>query len=283
MSHTDISTFYDSIYTHSIVWALHGKDNTKKLKFNIKTKQKLNKLGDEIDTIFQSMSYGETHGIPQGNIISDFIAEILLGYLDVCVFYSLRKKHLDYKILREAAAKMGVPSLEENACTAITNLVSIKRPEKSIDIGCGIGVSSYAILKGFPATNLTAIDSNLERGLFFQNHFKDYKNVEYYQMRGEQYLKTCDKTFDFAFIDSVKREYFNIWQLLRPKLNKNACVVFDDILIYGFVMAEEAETPYKYQTNRKEVQNFISHIFSDTSLNAQIIPVNGGLLIISLK
>ena len=24
----------------------------------------------------------------------------------------------DYKILREAAAKMGVPSLEENACTA---------------------------------------------------------------------------------------------------------------------------------------------------------------------
>ena len=173
----------------------------------------------------------------------------------------------DYKILREAAAKMGVPSLEENACTALTNLVSIKRPEKSIDIGCGIGVSSYAILKGFPETNLTALDGNLERGLFFQNHFKNYKNVEYYQMRGEQYLKTCDNTFDFAFIDSVKREYFNIWQLLRPKLNKNACVVFD----------------YKYQTNRKEVQNFISHIFSDTSLNAQIIPVNGGLLIISLK
>lgn len=189
----------------------------------------------------------------------------------------------DYKALRQAAHNMGVPSLEENACTALTSIVSIKCPKKSIDIGCGIGVSSYAILKGFPATNLTAIDSNLERGLFFQNHFKDYKNVEYYQMRGEQYLKTCDKTFDFAFIDSVKREYFSIWQLLRPKLNKNACVVFDDILIYGFVMAEEAETPYKYQTNRKEVQNFINHIFSDTSLNAQIIPVSGGLLVISLK
>ena len=100
VAHTDISTFYDSIYTHSIVWALHGKKDTKKLKFNIKSKQKLNKLGDEIDTIFQSMSYGETHGIPQGNIISDLIAEILLGYLDVCIFYSLRKKHIDYKILR---------------------------------------------------------------------------------------------------------------------------------------------------------------------------------------
>lgn len=53
----------------------------------------------------------------------------------------------DYEVLRQAATKMGVPSLEENACCAVTNIVSIKQPIKSIDIGCGIGVSSMAILK----------------------------------------------------------------------------------------------------------------------------------------
>ena len=73
----------------------------------------------------------------------------------------------DYEILRQAAERMGVPSLEENACTAVTNIVSIKQPAKSIDIGCGIGVSSLAVLKGYPNTNLTAVDGNLERGLFF--------------------------------------------------------------------------------------------------------------------
>ncbi len=77
----------------------------------------------------------------------------------------------DYEILRQAAKRMGVPSLEENACQAVTNIVSIKQPVKSIDIGCGIGVSSMAVLKGFPETHLTAVDSNLERGLFFQNYF----------------------------------------------------------------------------------------------------------------
>lgn len=189
----------------------------------------------------------------------------------------------DYKTLREAAERLGVPSLEENACYSITNLVSIKQPKTSIDIGCGIGVSSYSILKGYPKTNLIAVDSNLERGLFFQNYFKDYKNINHYQIRGEQYLKTCEETFDFAFIDSVKREYTNIWQLLRPKLNKNACVVFDDILIYGYVMCQESETPQKYQSNRREVLNFINEIFSDNSLNSQLIPVSGGLLVISLK
>lgn len=189
----------------------------------------------------------------------------------------------DYETLRQAAERMGVPSLEENACTAVTNIVSIKQPAKSIDIGCGIGVSSMAVLKGFPNTQLTAVDGNLERGLFFQNYFKDYKNVSYYQMRGEQFLKTTDEKYDFAFIDTVKREYAGIWQLLKLRLNKNACVIFDDILIYGYVMCEEAETPYKYQSNRREVLNFIHEIFEDDTLNAQIIPVNGGLLSISLK
>ena len=189
----------------------------------------------------------------------------------------------DYETLRQAAERMGVPSLEENACTAVTNIVSIKQPAKSIDIGCGIGVSSMAVLKGFPNTQLTAVDGNLERGLFFQNYFKDYKNVSYYQMRGEQFLKTTDEKYDFAFIDTVKREYAGICQLLKLRLNRNACFVFDDILIYGYVMCEEAETPYKYQSNRREVLNFIHEIFEDDTLNAQIIPVNGGLLSISLK
>ena len=61
-------------------------------------------------------------------------------------------KKSGYEELRQAAYNMGVPSLEENACAAVTNIVSIKQPKKSIDIGCGIGVSSMAVLKGFPET-----------------------------------------------------------------------------------------------------------------------------------
>ncbi len=201
----------------------------------------------------------------------------------ICEDFIIKTGRKDgFTALREASVRMGVPSLEESACFALTNIVSIKQPAKSIDIGCGIGVSSYSILKGCSSTHLTALDGNLERGLFFQNYFKEYKNVEYYQIRGEQYLKTCNRKFDFAFVDSVKREYTNIWQLLRPKLNEKACVVFDDILIYGYVLYEESETPYKYQSNRREVINFIHEIFEDETLNAQLIPVGGGLLVISL-
>ena len=72
---TDIVNCYSEIYTHSIVWALH----TKKVA---KEKRKDNKLlGNNIDKHLQAMSNGQTNGIPQGSVLMDFIAKILLKQL----------------------------------------------------------------------------------------------------------------------------------------------------------------------------------------------------------
>ena len=46
------------------------------------------------------MNYGETVGIPQGNVISDFISELILAYLDSLLFRRLEELNLEYKILR---------------------------------------------------------------------------------------------------------------------------------------------------------------------------------------
>lgn len=73
---TDITDCYGSIYTHSIPWAIHTKEESKR-------KQKYTDLfGNKIDHHIQAMSYGQTNGIPQGSILMDFIAEIVLGYAD---------------------------------------------------------------------------------------------------------------------------------------------------------------------------------------------------------
>lgn len=92
---TDITDCYGSIYTHSIAWALHGKDSAKSNK-NDKTL-----IGNLIDTHIQDMCHGQTNSIPQGSVLMDFIAEMVLGYTDS----ELTKKIVantitDYHILR---------------------------------------------------------------------------------------------------------------------------------------------------------------------------------------
>lgn len=92
---TDITNCYSSIYTHTIAWALMGKNLAKKKK------GKNGLLGNIIDTYMQGMQYGQTNGIPQGSVLFDFIAEIVLGYADSQVSETLARKGItDYKILR---------------------------------------------------------------------------------------------------------------------------------------------------------------------------------------
>lgn len=92
---TDISNCYSSIYTHSIAWALH----TKKVAKANKTNRSL--LGNIIDKSIQSMQYGQTNGIPEGSVLMDFIAEMVLGYADELLTEKLKEEKIkDYHILR---------------------------------------------------------------------------------------------------------------------------------------------------------------------------------------
>ena len=91
--HTDVVDCYGSLYTHSISWAIHG------LKESKENKGKDSLLGKKIDTHIQAGRYGQTNGISQGSVLMDFIAEIVLGWVDEQINLALGKP-TDFRILR---------------------------------------------------------------------------------------------------------------------------------------------------------------------------------------
>ncbi len=96
MAKTDISNCYSSVYTHSISWALYTKEEAKKKKN--RNDKKL--LGNIIDELLRKMNYNQTNGIPQGSVLTDFIAEIILGYADELLSEKLSNFDIDYQIIR---------------------------------------------------------------------------------------------------------------------------------------------------------------------------------------
>lgn len=91
---TDITDCYSSIYTHSVAWALHDREIVKNTeRFN------MNLIGNIIDKHLRQMSYGQTNGIPQGSVLMDFIAEIVLGYADKLLAAKIENIE-EYKIIR---------------------------------------------------------------------------------------------------------------------------------------------------------------------------------------
>lgn len=89
--HTDVTDCYGSLYTHSIAWALHGLEAAKNGNGNL--------FGDKIDRYIRAGRYGQTNGISQGSVLMDFIAELVLGYVDELISSALKKTD-EYCILR---------------------------------------------------------------------------------------------------------------------------------------------------------------------------------------
>ena len=98
----DISKCFDSIYTHSIAWALLGKQAAKEGLANNALK---NTFADRFDKLMQNINYGETNGIIIGPELSRIFAEIILQAADKKIELVLGTNHglknkVDFEMLR---------------------------------------------------------------------------------------------------------------------------------------------------------------------------------------
>ena len=84
---SDIADCYSSFYTHSIAWAIETKEKAKK-------KRDESLLGNKVDKSISNMQNAQTNGIPQGSVLMDFIAELILGYIDKLLFEKINSDRL---------------------------------------------------------------------------------------------------------------------------------------------------------------------------------------------
>jgi hypothetical protein len=96
----DITRCFESIYTHSLVWAVYTKDFAKQNMSATKTS-----FAGKFDKCIQSTNYDETNGILIGPEFSRVFAEIILQRIDRNIEDALFKKHalrnkVDYEIMR---------------------------------------------------------------------------------------------------------------------------------------------------------------------------------------
>lgn len=99
MMKMDIASCFYHIYTHTIAWAIKGKEQAKNLVGN-------STFEKEFDSLMQHTNYNETNGIVVGPEISRIFAEIILQRIDINVLNRLKltpynlKLGKDYEVRR---------------------------------------------------------------------------------------------------------------------------------------------------------------------------------------
>tara|TARA_A100001391_G_scaffold125418_1_gene85589 strand:+ start:1659 stop:3650 length:1992 start_codon:yes stop_codon:yes gene_type:complete len=93
----DIGKCFDSIYTHSVSWALKDIELSKEFTNH-------HTFGDEFDKLMQKSNYMETNGICIGSETSRIFSEIILSRIDYSIESELKsigiRNKLDYDIVR---------------------------------------------------------------------------------------------------------------------------------------------------------------------------------------
>lgn len=100
----DVTKCFDSIYTHTLPWALFNKSI---VKTNIPSS--LDTFGGEFDRLMQDLNGNETNGIIIGPEFSRIFAELILQQIDINIYERLKTKDsngknlihkVDYEIFR---------------------------------------------------------------------------------------------------------------------------------------------------------------------------------------
>lgn len=98
----DVSKCFDSVYTHSIAWAIYGKEFVKE---NLGRDRIDSTFPGKFDKLMQCLNYNETNGIIIGPELSRIFAEIILQRIDRNIQSELDNLHClnhraDYEIFR---------------------------------------------------------------------------------------------------------------------------------------------------------------------------------------
>lgn len=116
---TDISSFFPTIYTHAIPWALHGKATAKR------NKQKTPRyFGNILDSKCMGVQDWQTIGIPIGPDTSHIIAEVIATAIDVQLKESLSKWPAGFRYVDDYYLFFDSRDEAELALTELTKAIS---------------------------------------------------------------------------------------------------------------------------------------------------------------
>ena len=76
---TDMANCYDSLAFYLLPWALYGNGVAH-------PEAEQNIVGYQMFEFLQDMTFGQSCGIPQGSVLMDFLAEIILGFIDQILY-----------------------------------------------------------------------------------------------------------------------------------------------------------------------------------------------------
>ena len=193
----------------------------------------------------------------------------------------LVKLNIDERIAarRADALARGIPVADDETLNFLLLMLRASMPNRILEIGTAVGLSSVAMLLELPNAKLTTIELEEERYLEAKQNFADFQvtdRVTAHLGDAGEILAMMSGEFDFVFLDGPKAQYEKYLFDLKRLMKKGAILFADDVLLYGWVSGEEP-TPQKRHSIVDKIRSYLEVVTKDEELITSVLNVGDGV------
>jgi len=136
--------------------------------------------------------------------------------------------------LKNYGLKNEIPNISQANAFFLRDLIQISGAKNMLEIGTANGYSSihFALELAKNGGHLTTIEFSEKSFTDAQNNFQKagVENITSLLGNALDIVPTLQETFDFVFIDGMKRRSLDFLQLAREKTHEKSIIVIDDVI-----------------------------------------------------
>jgi predicted O-methyltransferase YrrM len=180
--------------------------------------------------------------------------------------------------LFKKAQQKKIPVVDKDTGRFLEIVSLIRKPENILEIGCGIGFSSYFIIKNLKGGNYTGVDLNKERlkkaEKFIKGKFPGEK-CKFLAGNALKIIPEIEPKFDMIFIDGAKYEYLSYLKAVEGKLNPGALIIADNIFYRGLIFKKKVSVHDCNSVNG--IKEYIKYINGNKYFESYFFDIGDGI------
>jgi predicted O-methyltransferase YrrM len=189
--------------------------------------------------------------------------------------------------LEKTAKSEGVPIIRKETQTFLKFLLSMKKPERILEIGTAVGFSAILMSEYMPPdctiTTIEKVEMRLVKAR--KNLASTARANQITLLEGDalfvlkQLVSDKMNWFDFIFLDAAKAQYMNFLPEIMKLLPLNGLLITDNVLQDGTVAESRYSIVRRDRTIHARMRDYLYTITHMEELETAILPVGDGVTI----
>lgn len=179
-----------------------------------------------------------------------------------------------------------VPITLDDTLSFLLETINKNQSKEILEIGTAIGFGCISMAENTNCDHIDTLEIDEERYQIANENIKNKgleNKIKTYLIDAKDFLKNCDKKYDFIYLDGPKGQYINYLPMLTNLLNPNGIIFADNLNFHGMVTGE-IEVSKGCRAMIKGLKNYINEITSNPIYETKLFKeIGDGVGITKLK